>query len=408
MYFFSILTIFLIPAGSYAEDCPATIRSVRDVLTCADTKAPEVQQARLELVEARLQVQARGQWRNPDVSVTSFSGRVAGSRQSETDFMLGIPVELGGKIAARKALGQAGVEQAQASLFASRAKVKAITMLNLHRLRQIKHELSIVDESIETFDKLNRQYGGRPRLSPEQQASASVYLFAKSQYDLRKSDLTDELAQLNAYFQVNVGVPEPQLNAALPPSPHAWPAVETESKTPDSPALRAALAGASVARANLDLARSEAWPTLSVGPSFRLQNQGGVSGNLLGFNIGLPLPVFNANGAGRAAAAAGVVASEAARDVQYLVATRELEQLTRVYVESVRLLRSTMRHEEIEKNHRAVEGLFTRGVVPSALVIEAHRSYLDLEVARNARERKAIETLFGIYTLKGTVLEEAL
>ena len=52
-------------------------------------------------------------------------------------------------------------------------------------------------------------------------------------------------------------------------------------------------------------------------------------------------------------------------------------------------------------HHKKIENLFLKGVVPSSLVIEAHRSLVDFEKARNDHELKAIGALFNIQIIDG-------
>lgn len=139
-----------------------------------------------------------------------------------------------------------------------------------------------------------------------------------------------------------------------------------------------------------------------------MQNQSGVSGNLLGFNLGLPLPIFNSNRAGRAAAEAGVLLSEGSRDLTARGESLVRQQQLEVYRSSLQVLRTSLSHQQVEKAHANVDRLFLRGVVPSSLVIEAHRSYLDLELGRNERERKALEALLNLHEIAGTIFEVSL
>lgn len=205
---------------------------------------------------------------------------------------------------------------------------------------------------------------------------------------------------------MNALVAEDVLRGVLPPSPVAWPIIPTKGTTGSSPRARAAEAEVRTAEAELGVARSEAWPTVSVGPSVKLQKDGAAKGNLWGFNVGLSVPLFNVNGAAKEAASAGLRTTEAVRELVRLGEENVRVQAERVYRQSVGLLSSTLSHQEVERAHHEVERLFSRGIVPSALVIEAHRSYLDLEKSRNDRERKALSTLLEIYTIDGRVMEE--
>ncbi|MBK8422893.1 MAG: hypothetical protein IPL30_03100 [Elusimicrobia bacterium] len=64
--------------------------------------------------------------------------------------------------------------------------------------------------------------------------------------------------------------------------------------------------------------------------------------------------------------------------------------------------------EQMEKKHQGMESLFERGLVQSALVIEAHRQMTDFAESLNAQELRALEALWSIYVLEGSALQEGL
>jgi cobalt-zinc-cadmium efflux system outer membrane protein len=394
-------------AASAASSCGERAQALPELLLCAEKEAPVIKAAELGLEQAFKEEGARGQWRNPELSADSFHGSVGGADQSETNIALGIPLEFG-KVGARRSVGVSIRARAEAELYAAQAELRATLLLNLHRFRQARHELEVVEESIASFSKLVGQYGSRPRRSPEQETSAAVYRMAKSEYELKKAALADELAELDAFFLLNLGVRGPALNRLLPRSPSTWPAIGEAPALGSSPRARGLAAGVKNAEAELALARSEAWPTVSIGPSVRFQSQGSARGTLYGFNVGLALPVFNANGAGKQAAAAAFSTRAKGQDLGLAAEARARELAVGIYGRSTALLKTTLSHGEIERAHREIERLFSRGVVPSPLVIEAHRAYLELERARNERERKAIAALLEVYTIDGLIMEKIL
>ena len=401
-----ILTALLRPNFSVAEErCQRQIASYQEAVRCAESRSPEVQKALLALERAKSQVPAAGQWRNPELSADSFHGTVASERSSETEISLGVPIELGGKISARTAVAEGGVAKAEAELFEARAKVRSAALLKLHRLRQLIHEQEVIDESISTFSKLVAQYSKRLKLSPEQEMTVAVFRMSKSEYDLKKAETFDELLSLDSYLKVALGTSIEALKQNLPASPKTWPKIDPNAAPTNSPRLKLAQAEVATAVAELTLAQSESWPTLTVGPSVKIQSAAGRSDQLYGFNLSFPLPVFNVNGHGRAAAAAGVKLAETGKSLALLEQEKLREELARTYQQSISVLASTLSHQEIEKKHHDIERLFLRGIVPSALVIEAHRTFVELEKSRNARELKALESLMTIYIFDGKTSE---
>lgn len=401
-----VLHLFLISQWAFGqEDCQGRPPTYQEALRCAEIKSPEVQRALLELERAKTQVGVASQWRNPELSADSVHGKVGSESAGETQVSLGVPIELGGKISARTSVAEGGVAKAEADLFAARASARSAALTKLHRLRQLFHEQEVVEESISTFSKLVTQYAKRFKLSPEQEMSVAVFKMAKSEYELRYAELVEELAGLDSFFKVALGTDTTSLKNSLPPSPKSWPKIGVHSESVNSPKMKASLAALQSAQAELSLAKSESWPTLTLGPSIRLQTQSGSSNQLYGFNLSLPLPLFNTNGAGRAAAAAGVKVAETDKRIVQSELERLREELLRVYEHSVSALGTTLSHQEIERKHSDVEKLFLKGIVPSSLVIEAHRTFVDLEKSRNEREIKALNALAALYTLDGKNLE---
>lgn len=404
----SVLSLLFFVPQSFAEGDCGKPKNYQALLACAESRSPEIQNARLDVEAALKQVPAAGQWRNPEFAVETFRGKVAGEARSETDLSFGVPVELGGKISARKDVAKGEVLSAEARLFESRAKVRSELFIKLHRLRQVLHEREIVDEAVGTFSKLISQYSKRPGLSPEQQISSSVFQLSKSEYDLKRSANIDEELALESFFKLSVGIDVNQVKSLLPPTPKKWPSFAVSTNPTQSAKQRLLQAQVSSAQAEFEVAKSESWPTLRVGPSVKMVEESRTSDQLVGFNVSLPIPVFNVNGAGRAAASAQVQLAESRRQFGLREQELQKEEFLKVYEQSVKFLSTSLSHEEIERRHAAAEKLFMKGVVPSALVIEAHRTSFELERTRHERELKALEALLGLYAIEGTILESNL
>lgn len=383
-------------------------KNYNDLILCVIEKSPDVQSAVVEVNRARAQFKAAGQFKNPQLSVNSVRGRLGSEARSETDISLGVPLELGGKISARESVANSAILNAEARLYEAQSNVKTQLILRLHRLRQVLHEQEIIDEAINTFSKLISQYKRRPTLSPEQQVSLSVYQLSLGSYQLQKAVAQEELAEVEAYLEFNLGMNLGQVQKFLPSAVSAWPVSTNLKIRSDSPQIRLLESDVSAAKADLAVARSESWPTVMVGPTFRLQQETGQTGQMAGANINLSLPLFNTNGKARSAAAAAVTLSETRKHFAF----RDLEvrrfKFIQVYEQSVKVLSSSLSHSEIEKRHRDAEQFFNRGIVSSALIVEAHRTSLDLEKSRHQRELKALESLINIFVLDGAILEETL
>ncbi len=405
---FLVLFLFLASVQVFAEAKCTAPSSYRDLIACAELRSPEVLNAQVEIIRSKALIDSAGQWRNPELSAETFQGKVGGQNESETDVSLGVPIEIGGKISARKDVARSGLEFSQAKLYEARARIRTQILLKMHRLRQVTHEQEIADEAIRTFSKLIGQYAKRPGLSPEQQISFSVYQLSKSEYELKRSNTVEEILNLDAFFKLNLGMGAEEIRSVLPASPKSWPKIATSENVRPSPKQQISQAELKTARAELSLAQSEAWPTVMVGPSLKMQTQGGQSNNLVGVNVSLPLPLFNVNGGAKAAAAAGVKLGETRNEIGLREQALRREELRKGYEQSVKAITESLSHENIEKRHQDADRLFSKGVVPSSLVIEAHRTSFELEKTRHEREIRALEAFLDLNTIDGNILEVSL
>lgn len=205
-----------------------------------------------------------------------------------------------------------------------------------------------------------------------------------------------------------MGIGLEDIKRSLPQVPKNWPALSKPGINRPSPRERILDADLATASAELSQAQAEAWPTLTLGPSVKMVKEGGASDQMMGINLSLPLPIFTLNGGAKAVAAAGVRVSETRRQMGLRDQELKREELVRLYEQSTKILSGSLSHQEIERRHTQAENLFTKGVIPSALVIEAHRASYELERTRHERELKTLETLLDIYTIDGTILEVSL
>ena len=401
----SIFGPFVALAAAGEEGCPPP-STVKDVLRCADERSPLLRSLDASLQQNHHAEAAAGKWSNPEFALDSVSKGSGGERNAETELALSVPLEIGGAPSSRQDVARAGTARRKAEIYEARAELKIQLITKLHRLRHHEHEYELVKESLATFSKLVDQYSGRPKLSPEQEVAVAVFRMARSDYALKKTELEAEKSELENFFKVHTGMGLNHIAAAVPPIPTSWPdAPEAVGKKNLSPLLQQAEADLSLAQAEYELAKSESWPTLNVGPNMKLQTENGRSEKLYGFNVGFALPLFNVNGAARRAASAGIASAEVRHSLARETALLSREALLKAYRNTVQALTDSISETGLAKRHREIERLAFRGLIPSALIIEAHQQIVELETKRHAHELKAIEMLWKIRTLDGTVLE---
>lgn len=400
--------LILFPMMSTAETAGSCgpVTNYKQVITCAESKSPDVIRAELSVKEKTALTDVAAQLQNPELSVESLTGTVDSEKRAETDLSLAFPIELGGKRSARKQIAGAEKSRSELELFQARAEVRKTVSIKLMRLRQIEGELDLIDESLQTFTKLVKQYDSRPALSPEQEVTLTVFKVAKGEYGFKRMEYDEELSSLESYFRVSTGLSLADIKKVLPPKVMKWPVLNQEAGTlKDSPLVALYEADIRVAQGGLSKAHGDAWPTMSVGPSAKFSTEGGRDFQQWGVNLSLPIPVLNINGAAKTAAAMSVQAAEQKKDLLVKKLESEREFLQAAYRKSVAALDANPNGHALESKHKKIEGFFLRGLVPSTLVIEVHRSLVDFEKTRNERELRAIEAYLDIQLIDGKVVE---
>ncbi len=403
------IAMFLAPVVAGAEELCHAVNNANQLVLCAESRSPEVLKAESYLNAKRATVGQSSQLLNPELSSEYVAGKNSGQNQSEFDLSLAFPIEVGGGRSARKALAESEVKKAEAELTKIRAEVRKQVILYLTRLRQLNEEAGMVDESIAVFAKLVRQYQQRPKLSPEQEVTVEVFDLAKSDYVFKKQEILDEIAKIEAFFKLSLGQPLADFKLNLAAKVKTWPEVaEKSEKLNSSPLLAIYEAEVGIFQAEFAKARSEVFPALNVGPSLKRVSDGDATSSQVGINLSMPLPLLSLNQGGRAAAAAHVKTAEVRRDLAMTELQGLRKTLLKQYVNSVSLLKATASGLSQEQRHKKIEVHFYRGLVPSSLVIEAHRSLVEFEKTRNERELKTLETYLDIRFIDGEAMEFAL
>lgn len=399
----------MLGANAWGKNICDNVVSYGDVVSCAEQMSPDIATAQAESRVRKASIDASTQLLNPELALQSVSGTLQSERRTETDVSLAFPIEIGGKRSARKQVAEAEFARSGNELEIKKAEVRKATILNLNRLRQLQEEMELVEESRETFSKLVKQYENRPALSPEQQISLTVFKAAKSDYNFRKVEFQEELSTLSSFFAVTTGLSLDQVKKALPPKVKKWPTLSSGNEdVKSSPFAAISEANLQIAQGELNKAKGEAWPTLMLGPSAKFTKESSGDMQQWGVNLSMPLPVFNVNGGAKAAAAANVQSTQLKRDQALVQLSQRRTVLQNFYKIAVEALAENPNGHELEQRHRKIESQFVRGLVSSALVIEAHRSLVEFEKTRNEHEIRALDAYLELLAIDGKKVEISL
>ena len=276
-----------------AATAPATPLSLTKAIELALEGSPEVAAAtrQWEATEGQvLQGRARP---NPELA---YSLEDARSRTRMQSWQLNLPVELGGKRAARTKAAEKSREQAQAQLNELKAALRANVatayfdvLTAQERLVLAKDSVALAKSSTDTVAK--RVAAGK--VSPVEESKARVaeagirveLAQAASEQRNARSRLFALLGKIEAPFTVLEGKAE-----NLPPVPKL---ADLQSLISSSPAVVLARIEVDRRKALTDLEQSKRVPDITVSAGIQRSNE--TQRNILLFGVSVPLPVFDRN-----------------------------------------------------------------------------------------------------------------
>lgn len=405
---FFVLFMSLCPAfAAETGRCPS-LTGAQAAMDCVLSSHPSVRSADALLSQSEAFEGAAGQRPNPEAE----AGALVGDSKDQVEVGILHTFETAGKRRTRMEKARAERDALRAEAVGLREELAVETAVRLHRLRQIREEVALLKEALATYSRIAGQLSSRPRRSPEQQVSLSVFQLAQRDSTMRLSSLESEEAAGRRGLELGLQRPLAASDDFLPKPIGVWPPLGVPGAAvplSGSAALGAAAAEAS-AQAEVGAARAASYPDVRMGPLLSSEKEGAGQGStmLIGLGFSLPLPLYQRNAAGRLLAVRGsdAAAARSKAALAVLGAERDIE-LAR-YRAATEALVKAAGHSDQEAEHRELEELFDRGLIPSALVIEAHRQLLDYMSHRHELELSAVRSVWTVYALEGRALTEKL
>lgn len=401
----TVIVLFVIGAWatiSSAAECES-IKTFKQILKCVDTNHPQIQRAKSAQLKSEKLVDQAGQTPNLELSGKAMRNSEF-SEQNSGELGVTYTWEMGGKRNARveKARSEAAAVQIENSNSIQEAKLQIAE--NLYQLKYLKNEEALINDGVSTFEKILKSYRGRLRLSPEQEVSLNVFSLALEDYKIRKSTNKVDQNFLLRSLEIAVGGKIESSEALFPPDQMNWPD-KNESQDVQSPQVRILEASLSVAKSEIKLAESEAWPDFKIGPNYEWTKQAESTEKSFGLVFSLPLPLWNRNQGGIAASLAESARIETDLSFRKKETLSERNAFLVQYQEGVKSLKNTFSRDELSKRRKSLESQFTRGLIPSSLVIEANRQLLDFFKVRNELEIKTLQSLWRLEVFDGETPE---
>lgn len=404
MYIQIILFFLLIPMMGLAQSqapCP-DLQTPEGILSCALLRHPELAVSDASLNQSVKLEQFARQIPNPEFDMKSTYGRSLGDKMVNVEMNLGFVLQLGGKRRAR--IQQAWAAQAEASgaLLRTKEDVYISTLSSLIRLRQLSQEIEAMEHALSAFAHIQNLYRSYGQLSPEQQISLNIFQVAHGDYLAKKTASVLEQQRYVRNLQYILGETLVLKTSMYPKPSSKWPKLAVDENLNGS-GIKLAEAELQRAQADLKGAQSESWPDVKVGPTIEQQTEGPFSYQSYGFNLSLPIPVFNLNQGGRAHARAGVMRAEANLRSEKAKLMAEKEVLIQQYNTVIEAIRGMPEISSIESKHTKAESFFKRGLLSTSLMVEYHRQIVDFIEDRNMLELSAVENLWRVYALEGKI-----
>lgn len=338
---------------------------------------------------------------NPELSLEFLDGKSFGDVQRQATGSLLFTLELGGKRGARALVNKAEGLVLQADAFEQ--QILALTELGaaLLKLSQLEREKAVLQESSDTFRRVIRLFKSRGSLPPEQKVSLNAFELIVLTYDQKLLDVDAELLRFQTRTEKLFG--SKTKGQPLDASQFATDIKRAENslgdwleRTPEMLRLRAEQLSAA---GQLASARSEMWPDVKIGPSFQQTTSGAITYQQYGVAVSFPLPLLSWNGALRTSRELTDkrVQSKARWESQDIRAkyVSTLSQLERI----IKLLRDLPSENDIQKKHASAEGLYDRGLVNGALMIESHRALVEYYETKHSLESRLLEDSLKIQQL---------
>ncbi len=389
------------------QECPLP-KDVSDILKCIQKQHPKIIHAQSEFQRSDKLVDMAASWQNPEFEIEQTSGDVDSVNVKETTMAVVIPIEIGGKISARKDEAKAQAKLSEVELLKAQSEVTLEAVLKLSRLRQLDIEKSILSEAIKMYSQVVSQQKSRLNLSAEQRISLSVFKMAASEAQIRFSKLFEEEKALENYFHIATGHSLSELRAVIPKTVKAWPNVIADSEVNRSVEILHAKAETELAQAQLSLAQASSWPELKLGPVISTTESGEAKEKLYGFQLSFEIPVFNLNRAGRSYSKMGYEHSKVHGEYIENQENHNRAELVKVYQRIVDILKDSPAIEELEKSNKSQSSSIRQGLISAPLIIESYRQMEEFVQSRHERELKATEILWQLYNIDGKILTESL
>jgi len=377
---------------------------IKSLLGCVEQRSPESQIARSRLESVESASGSLGVFPNPELELEHTRANKNGGMGTEASLLFTVAPA---KLSAESAQANARVDLAKAEAALALSGIRSDVISGFRRLYNTAKLLELAKESQVTFAKVVNQFSSRPRLSAEQDASLGLFKLAEKESAAKAINLQKELDTLTFELQQKYSVKINPFTASW--TIKKWPVVPPKGNSIEhSPFVKEIRANRAVVEAEYKSAAAESWPDVKVGPIVNIAQDDTETVRSYGVRLSLPLPLFNLNRGGRAAARKNLIVADL-QEKQGMETLGFNEQLLRrVYSQSVDFLSKLPSDAAMKKSHDKLERMFLQGIIPSSLMIDAHQELFDSQEKFSETEQQALDALFKLQIHNGVQVGEGL
>lgn len=398
------LGISLLSLPIFSQKPCQILNSPNDILKCAIENHTSVRIGKSLVKVSQLEFAVADQQPNPEIEAEYVKPMVGSGFKTSLQYMH--TFEMGGKKKARKDLASSQVFLSKVSVSNQKNKVAINTVLTLHRIRQIYHELEINKEIIQTFKKILIIYKNAGNLGPEKKIAVSIFNLALKESLIKKTNLLSERSKYEADIQLNLGKKIILTKSMLPKPIKEWKDLKLDV---DSKGLEIRLAESQLAlsRSLVLLEKAEAYQDISLGLKFDFENNKTDSYSI-GLVFSMPIPLYHRNDGSIAKALAKNSTSELRLGLLKDKQASRKEYLQKIYEDTKKVMLDSYTHNEVELSHSDLHKMIGKGVVSPSSIIELHRQILEYYDKLHQKELSGISALWELYALNGTAQKEEL
>jgi cobalt-zinc-cadmium efflux system outer membrane protein len=404
----ALVVVFVISSADVSAGCD--LKTSDQLLESFKLNHPGVVENKALLKVSDKWVDIAKQRANPKLQAQAMRGEEIDGDFNRVNLSLMHTFELGSKRSSRINYADSRRKQMDVSVRGSNEDILIDAIMKAYRLRQVYELIPLYEEAHQALHEILKIKQRRRSLSPEEQVEKETLVLATNDYRLKVARLKSEKISLNRHLSYFIGE-----NCRIPIK--ALPKVrevdllkefEKSESTDHYSKIQIARKTIETATRKLELERSNAYPDLRLGPAFGTEHINGKNYQSFGLALSMDLPVLNTNSGLKRLSVEEINKAKLGYQNIHKEALLDLDTWIEKYQGLRDSLRTIATRDDLEKKHSKIERLFKRGVISTALVIESHRQLIEFANTRYEFELGAVEALWNIYKINGTVLNEKI